>query len=38
MIETFRGLVPFLLAEVGRVALILAFPAVALWLPRLLAG
>jgi len=36
MIETFKGLVPFLLSDAVRVALIIAFPAIVLILPRLL--
>ncbi len=36
MIETFRGVVPFFLAEMVRVGLLLAFPALTLWLPELL--
>lgn len=38
MIETFKGVMPFFGAEVLRVALILAFPALTLWLPRVLSG
>jgi tripartite ATP-independent transporter DctM subunit len=38
MIETFIGVLPFFVAELFRVALLLAFPAIALWLPRLLSG
>jgi len=38
MIETFKGVMPFFAAELVRVALILAFPAFTLWLPRLLSG
>ncbi len=38
MADTFRGVVPFFCAEIVRVALILAFPALALWLPELLSG
>lgn len=38
MSETFRGVMPFFLAELLRVALILSFPMVALWLPGLLSG
>ncbi len=36
MIETFRGVVPFFLAEMVRVAVLLAFPALTLWLPEVL--
>jgi TRAP-type C4-dicarboxylate transport system permease large subunit len=36
MIETFKGVMPFFLAEILRVALLLAFPALTLWLPELL--
>lgn len=38
MSETFKGVVPFFLAELFRVALLLAFPALILWLPRVLSG
>ncbi len=38
MSATFRGVVPFFAAEILRVALLLAFPILVLWLPRLLAG
>ncbi|ANT61260.1 MULTISPECIES: TRAP transporter large permease [unclassified Salipiger] len=38
MIETFKGVAPFFCAELVRVALLLAFPALALWLPSLLGG
>jgi tripartite ATP-independent transporter DctM subunit len=37
-IETFRGVMPFFAAELVRVGLLLAFPALCLWLPGLLAG
>ncbi|ESR26200.1 TRAP transporter large permease [Lutibaculum baratangense] len=36
MIETFKGVVPFFLAEIVRVVLLLAFPSIVLFLPRLL--
>jgi tripartite ATP-independent transporter DctM subunit len=36
MIETFKGVMPFFAAEILRVGLLLAFPAVSLWLPSLL--
>ncbi|AUM73346.1 TRAP transporter large permease [Paracoccus jeotgali] len=38
MIETFKGVLPFFMVELLRVALLLAFPAITLFLPRLLAG
>ena len=38
MSQTFRGVMPFFLAELLRVALILAFPALSLWLPKVLLG
>ncbi len=38
MREVFRGVMPFFGAEIFRVALLLAFPALTLLLPRLLAG
>ena len=37
-IETVKGVTPFFGVEIGRVALLLAFPALALWLPGLLGG
>ena len=38
MIETFKGVMPFFVAELLRVALLLSFPMLALWLPGILAG
>ncbi|MCI5073867.1 TRAP transporter large permease [Oricola sp.] len=38
MSETFKGVMPFFLAELIRVAVLVAFPAITLWLPRLLSG
>ncbi|MCG6903638.1 MAG: TRAP transporter large permease [Rhodobacter sp.] len=38
MSDTFRGVMPFFLAELLRVTLILSFPMMALWLPGLLSG
>ena len=38
MAATFRGVTPFFLAEILRVALLLGFPAIVLFLPRVLAG
>ena len=38
MRETFRGVAPFFAAEIVRVAVLLAFPMITLWLPRFLAG
>jgi tripartite ATP-independent transporter DctM subunit len=38
MSDTFRGVMPFFLAEIVRVGLLLAFPAISLWLPRVLQG
>ncbi|ATI42270.1 C4-dicarboxylate ABC transporter permease [Pacificitalea manganoxidans] len=38
MIETFKGVAPFFMAELLRVGLILVFPALTLWLPQLLGG
>ncbi|HUV32409.1 MAG TPA: TRAP transporter large permease [Devosiaceae bacterium] len=38
MRDTFIGVIPFLLAELLRVSLLVAFPIVSLWLPRLLSG
>ena len=38
MADTFRGVMPFFVAELFRVALIVAFPALSLWLPKVLAG
>jgi len=31
----FRGVLPFMAADVARLALLVAFPPIALWLPRL---
>jgi tripartite ATP-independent transporter DctM subunit len=36
MIETFKGVMPFFAAEIVRVGVLLAFPAITLWLPSLL--
>jgi len=36
MIETFKGVAPFFGAEIVRVALLVSFPALALWLPQML--
>ena len=38
MSQTFLGVMPFFAAEIVRVTLLVAFPALTLWLPRLLAG
>ena len=38
MMQTFIGVLPFFFAELIRVAILLAFPALSLWLPKLLAG
>jgi len=38
MSRTFLGVMPFFGAELVRVGLIMAFPALSLWLPKLLAG
>ncbi len=38
MSRTFLGVMPFFVAELFRVALLVAFPAISLWLPKLLAG
>ena len=38
MSRTFLGVMPFFGAELARVALLVAFPALSLWLPRVLAG
>ena len=32
----FRGVMPFMLADVIRLAILVAFPAIALWLPSLM--
>jgi len=36
--RTFLGVMPFFVAELFRVGLLVAFPALSLWLPKLLAG
>ena len=38
MSETFKGVMPFFGAELLRVLLLVAFPGIVLWLPRLLSG
>jgi TRAP-type C4-dicarboxylate transport system permease large subunit len=38
MSETFKGVFPFFLVELLRVALLIAFPALTLFLPELLRG
>jgi len=38
MSRTFLGVAPFFFAELFRVALLVAFPALSLWLPKVLAG
>ena len=38
MSETFKGVMPFFGAELLRVLLLVAFPSIVLWLPRLLTG
>jgi tripartite ATP-independent transporter DctM subunit len=38
MIETFKGVAPFFLAELLRVAVLVAFPIITLWLPQVLSG
>jgi TRAP-type C4-dicarboxylate transport system permease large subunit len=38
MSRTFIGVMPFFGAELVRVALLLAFPGLVLWLPKVLAG
>ncbi|PIB23133.1 C4-dicarboxylate ABC transporter permease [Amylibacter kogurei] len=38
MIETFKGVMPFFMAEIVRVVLLIAFPALTLWLPAYLSG
>jgi len=38
MSETFKGVMPFFGAELLRIMLLVAFPGIVLWLPRLLSG
>ena len=38
MKETFIGVMPFFIAEIFRVAILVAFPALTLWLPGVLGG
>jgi len=38
MSQTFKGVMPFFFAELFRVALLVAFPALSLWLPKLIGG
>ena len=37
MRETFKGVMPFFASEIVRVALLVGFPAITLFLPRLIA-
>jgi TRAP-type C4-dicarboxylate transport system permease large subunit len=37
MVETYKGVVPFLITDGMRLTLLIAFPATALWLVHLLA-
>jgi TRAP-type C4-dicarboxylate transport system permease large subunit len=36
MSETYKGVLPFLMADAVRVVLLVSFPAISLWLVRLL--
>jgi tripartite ATP-independent transporter DctM subunit len=38
MRETFIGVMPFFVAEITRVAILVSFPTLTLWLPRVLSG
>lgn len=38
MRETFIGVMPFFMAELVRISILVAFPALTLWLPRVLSG
>ncbi len=38
MKETFIGVMPFFTAEIVRIAILVSFPALTLWLPRVLSG
>ena len=38
MIDTFRGVTPFLMADMVRVTLIVIFPMLSLFLPHLIGG
>jgi TRAP-type C4-dicarboxylate transport system permease large subunit len=38
MIETFRGVVPFLISDVVRLTLVITIPAASLFLPKLFGG
>ena len=38
MSQTFKGVAPFFLGELVRLALLIAFPVISLWLPRLISG
>ena len=38
MMTTFRGVAPFFASEIVRVVILIAFPALSLWLPRVIAG
>ena len=37
MIDTFKGVVPFIFSDLVRVALIIGFPVIVLFLPELMA-
>ncbi len=37
MIESFKGVMPFLISDIIRVLILIAFPIITLWLPRVLA-
>jgi TRAP-type C4-dicarboxylate transport system permease large subunit len=38
MIDTFKGVLPFLMADVVRLTLVVAFPMMSLFLPKALGG
>ncbi len=38
MSDTFKGVLPFIAAELVRVAILFAFPAITLWLPKIMEG
>jgi len=36
LVSIFKGIIPFFVADILRLALVVLFPAIALWLPSLL--
>ncbi len=36
--DVMKGVLPFVVTDIVRLAILIAFPAISLWLPRLLGG